>query len=73
MKIDPRIPEPVQPCIKDYLQLTAQCLVGVINASYAGGFIALAEFHEHFNDNDFVILFSLKATPIDFGQLHSVH
>ena len=32
MKIDARIPEPLQPIIKDFLQLAEQRLVGLIHA-----------------------------------------
>ncbi|HEX5941026.1 MAG TPA: aminoglycoside adenylyltransferase domain-containing protein [Anaerolineales bacterium] len=73
MKIDPRIPEPVQPIIKDYLRLTEQRLVGLINASYAIGSIALGEFNECFSDIDFITVLSRKASPIDLGHLRKIH
>ena len=49
MKSDPRIPEPVQPIVKDYLQLTEQRLVGLISGSCVAGSIALGEFKEYFS------------------------
>ena len=73
MKIDPRIPEPVQPIIKDYLRLTEQRLVGLINASYAIGSIALGEFNECFSDIDFITVLSRKASPIDLGHIRKIH
>ena len=73
MKIDPRIPEPVQPIIKEYLRLTEQRLVGLINASYAIGSIALGEFNECFSDIDFITVLSRKASPIDLGHLRKIH
>ncbi|HET9905441.1 MAG TPA: hypothetical protein VFQ23_02335, partial [Anaerolineales bacterium] len=73
MKIDPRIPEPVQPIIKDYLRLTEQRLVGLINGSYAIGSIALGEFNECFSDIDFITVLSRKASPIDLGHLRKIH
>ena len=73
MKLDPRIPEPIQPIIKDYLRLTEQRLVGLINASYVVGSIALGEFNEYFSDLDFVAVLSQKATPIDLEYLHTIH
>ena len=41
MKLDPRIPEHVQPIVKEYLWLIEQRLIGSIRASYFAGFIAL--------------------------------
>jgi hypothetical protein len=73
MKIDPRIPEPVQPIFKDYLRLTEQRLVGLIDASYVVGSIALGEFNEHFSDIDFITVLSRKATPIELGHLRTIH
>jgi hypothetical protein len=64
MKLDSRIPEPVQPVIKNYLRLTEQRLVGLINASYIVGAIALGEFNEHFSDIDFITVLSGKLSPI---------
>lgn len=73
MKIDLRIPEPVQPIIKDYLRLTEQRLVGLIDASYVIGSIALGEFNEYFSDIDFVTVLSRRASPIDLGHLRKIH
>jgi hypothetical protein len=73
MKIDPHIPEPVQPIIKDFLQLTEQRLVRLIHASYIVGSIALGEFNEHFSDIDFVTVLSRMATPIELGHLRAIH
>lgn len=73
MKIDLRIPEPVQPIIKDYLRLTEQRLVGLIDASYVIGSIALGEFNEYFSDVDFITVLSHRASPIDLGHLRKIH
>ena len=73
MKIDPRVPAPVQPIIKDYLQLTEQRLVGLIDASYVIGSIALGEFNEYFSDIDFITIFSHRASPVDLGHLRKIH
>ena len=73
MKLDPRIPEPIQPIIKDYLRRTEQRLIGLIHASHIVGSIALGEFNEHFNDIDFITVLSRKATPIDLGNLRTIH
>lgn len=73
MKIDPRIPEAVQPIIKEYLRLTEQRLVGLINASYSIGSIALGEFNECFSDIDFITVLCRKASPIDLGHLRKIH
>ena len=43
MKLDPRIPEHVQPILKENLRLTEQRLVDLISASYFAGFIALVK------------------------------
>ena len=69
MKIDRRIPEPVQPVIKDYVPLIEQRLVGLINGSYIIGSIALGEFNEYFSDIDFITVLSRSASPIDLGHL----
>jgi hypothetical protein len=73
MKPDPRIPKPIQPIITDYLQLTEQRLIGLIDSSYVVGSIALGEFNEHFSDIDFVTVLRRRATPIDLGHLHRIH
>ena len=73
MKIDPRIPEPVQPIIKDYVQLIEQRLVGLINGSYIIGSIALGEFNEYFSDIDFITVLNRRASPIDLGHLRKIH
>jgi hypothetical protein len=73
MKLDPRIPEPVQLIIKEYLRLSEQRLIGLIDSSYIVGSIALGEFNEHFSDIDFVTVLNRRATPIDLGHLHRVH
>lgn len=73
MKIDPRIPEPVQPIIKEYLRLAEQRLVGLIKGSYAIGSIALGEFNECFSDIDFITVLRRKASPIDLGHLRKIH
>jgi hypothetical protein len=39
MKIDPRIPVPVQPIIKDYLRLTEKRLVDLIDADMSLGLL----------------------------------
>ena len=73
MKLDPRIPEPIQPIIKDYLRLTEQRLLGLSNASYVVGSIALGELNEYFSDLDFVTVLSRKATPIDLGYPRTIY
>jgi hypothetical protein len=73
MKIDLRIPEPVQPIIKDYVRLIEQRLVGLINGCYIIGSIALGEFNEYFSDIDFITVLSRKASPIDLGHLRKIH
>ena len=73
MKIDLRIPEPVQPIIKDYLRVTEQRLVGLINRFYVIGSIALGEFNERFSDIDFITVLSRRASPIDLKHLRKIH
>lgn len=73
MRIDPRIPEPVQPIIKDHVRLIEQRLVGLINGSYIIGSIALGEFNEYFSDIDFITVLSRRASPIDLGHLRKIH
>ena len=73
MKIGPRIPQPVQPIIKDYLRLTEQRLVGLIRGSYVVGSTALGEFNEYLSDIDFITVLSRKATLIDLGHLNTIH
>jgi hypothetical protein len=43
VKLDPRIPEHVQPIVKEYLRFTEQRLVGLIGVSYFAESIALGE------------------------------
>ena len=73
MKIDRRIPEPVQPIIKDYVRLIEQRLVGLINGSYILGSIALGEFNEYFSDIDFITVLSHRTSPIDLEHLRKIH
>jgi hypothetical protein len=73
MRLDPRIPEPVKPIIKEYIRRTEQRLVGLIHLSYIVGSIALGEFNAYFSDIDFVTVLSRKATPIDLGHLRNIH
>ena len=73
MKIDLRIPEPIQPIIKDYLRLTEQRLVGLLNESYFIGSIASGEFNKHFSGIDFITVLSRRASPIDLGHVRKIH
>lgn len=73
MKIDPRLPEPVQPIIKDYLRLTEQRLVSLLNVSSVIGSIALGDFNEYFSDIDFTTMLSRRASPIDLSHLRNIH
>lgn len=62
MIIDPRIPEPVQPIIEDYLSLMEQRLIGLTSAFYVVGSIALHEFDKHVSDIDFIAVLNRRAT-----------
>jgi hypothetical protein len=62
MIIDRRIPEPVEPIIKNYLLLIEQRLVGMRNAFYVVGSIALGELNECFSDIDFLTILNGRAT-----------
>lgn len=73
MNIDPRIPEAVQPIVKNYIFLTEKRLVGLINAFYIVGSIALGEFNEHFSDIDFLTILNRKATAVEIEHLHKIH
>ena len=73
MTTDLRIPQHVQPIIKDYLQLTENRLVGLIDASYIIGSIALGEFNEHFSDVDFITVLNRRASPVDLEHLRKIH
>ena len=73
MRIDPRIPDPVQPIIKDYVRPNEQRLIGLINGSYIIGSIALGEFNEYFSDIDFITVLHRRASSIDLGHLRKTH
>jgi hypothetical protein len=73
MKIDPRIPVPVQPIIKDYLRLTEHQLVGLVYASYIIGSIALGELNDYSSEIDFITVLSRRASPIDLGHLRNIY
>jgi len=73
MNIDPRIPEVVQPIIKNYIFLTEKRLVGLINAFYIVGSIALGEFNEHFSDIDFITILNRRATAVEIEHLRKIH
>src|SRR6266508_2187542 len=73
MIIDPRIPESVQPIIKDYSFLTEKRLVGLINAFYIVGSIALGEFNEHFSDIDFITILNRRVTAVEIEHLRKIH
>jgi hypothetical protein len=73
MNIDPCIPEAVRPSIKNYVLLTEKRLVGLINAFYIVGSIALGEFNEHFSDIDFLTILNRKATAVEIERLHKIH
>lgn len=73
MMIDPRIPEAVQPILKEYLRRTETRLVGLIQAIYLVGSIALGEFNEQFSDIDFITILNRKATSLELEHLRNVH
>jgi hypothetical protein len=43
MRLDPRIPEPFQPAIKDYLRRTEQRPGGLIHSPYNVGSVSVGE------------------------------
>jgi len=73
MSIDPRIPEPVQPIIKNYVVLTQKRLAGLINAFYIVGSIALGEFNEQFSDIDFITVLNCRVTSLETDHLRNIH
>ncbi len=73
MIIDPRIPEPVQPIIEDYLSFTEKRLVGLIDAFYVVGSIALGEFNERFSDIDFITVVNRRVTSVEIEHLRKIH
>lgn len=73
MTINPRIPEAVQPIIKSCVLLTKERLVGLINASYVVGSIALGEFNEHFSDIDFITILNRRITAMEIEHLRKIH
>src|SRR6266496_3203926 len=73
MIIDPRIPEVIQPIVKDYILLTEKRVLGLINATYIVGSIALGEFNEFFSDIDFISIMNRKATIVEVGHLRKIH
>jgi hypothetical protein len=46
--MNPRVPEPVQPIIEDYISFVNKRLPGQVNAFYLVGSIALGKFKEYF-------------------------
>lgn len=48
MSMNPRVPEPVQPIIEDYISFVNKRLPGQVNAFYLVGSIALGKFKEYF-------------------------
>lgn len=73
MIIDPRIPEAVQPIIKDYFLLTEKRVLGLINASYFVGSIALGEFNKQFSNIDFVTVLNRRTTAVEMEHLRKIH
>ena len=70
--MDPRIPAPVKPIIKDYVRLTETRIIGLINGSYIVGSIALGEFNECFSDVDFITILNRRTTPIEMEHLRKI-
>jgi hypothetical protein len=73
MIIDPRIPKPVEPIIKKYVLLTEKRFVGLIDAYYIVGSIALNEFNENYSDIDFVAVLNRRAIPLELEHLLKIH
>ena len=73
MRVDPHLFEPVELIIKAYLLLNEKRSVGLTNASYSVGSLALSEFNECSSDIDFIIIPKRRATPVDLELLRAIH
>lgn len=71
--MNPRIPEPVQPIIEDYISLMTKQLPSRLKAFYLVGSIALDEFNEQFSDIDFVAVLNRRATSRELEELCGIH
>jgi hypothetical protein len=69
----PRIPEPVQPVLQEYLRLMEEELPGLLAGFYLHGSLALGAFNRHSSDIDFIAVVSRRCTAGDVERLQSVH
>lgn len=71
--MDTRIPTPIRDILRDYMDLLAHELPGLVTGLYLHGSIALDAFNEHQSDIDFIALLSRRATATDIETLRAVH
>jgi hypothetical protein len=68
-----RLPPPLAPKLRHYLQLLAETAPGLVTACYLTGSLALGAFDEHNSDVDFVACLRGPAAPADLAALRTVH
>jgi hypothetical protein len=69
----PRIPEPVQPVLHEYLLLMEKKLPGLLAGFYLHGSLALGAFNLHSSDIDFIAVVSRRSTAADVEELRGLH
>jgi hypothetical protein len=71
--MNPRIPEPVQPLLSDFLALVQRQLPDFFSAFYLYGGSAHGAFNVRLSDIDFIAVLSRRATQADLERLRLIH
>jgi hypothetical protein len=69
----PRIPEPVQPVLQEYLLGMEEHLPGLLAGFYIHGSLALKAFNLYSSDIDFITVVSRRCTASDVECLRRIH